>query len=72
MPPSEFDTRINRLESRLDKVELLLDASGRVLKTIERAHEHVGRGRRTPLVLVVGSALIAVTVVLVTRRHQAH
>jgi hypothetical protein len=69
MTTTGFDTRINQLETRLDKAESFLDAGGRVLEAIEHAHESAGRARRNPIVLMAGSLLVAVTVALVARRQ---
>jgi hypothetical protein len=71
MSSTEFDTRMKRMEGRLDKAEGLLESAGRVLGTIERAHDKTHRVSRAPLVVVAASALAAVTGVFVVRRLQA-
>jgi hypothetical protein len=68
---SDFDTRMKRMEGRLDKAEGLLESAGRVLGTVESAHDKTHRGTRAPLVVVAASALAAVTGVFVVRRLQA-
>ena len=71
MSGTEFDTRMKRMEGRLDKAESLLDSAGRALRTAERAHESVDRGSRVPLLLVAASVIIAATGVSIARRLQA-
>jgi hypothetical protein len=71
MSSTEFDTRMKRMEGRLDQAEGLLESVGRVLGTIERAHDKTHRGSRAPLVVVAASALAAMTGMFVVRRLQA-
>jgi hypothetical protein len=71
MSSIEFDTRMKKLEGRLDKAEGLLESAGRLLGTVERSHDRIHGGSRAPLVVVAASALAAVTGVFVVRRLQA-
>ena len=71
MSSSEFDSRLKLLEGRVDKAEGLLDSVGRVLRSIERAHDTGTRGRSLPLVLLAATALVTASVVFVTRRQQS-
>jgi hypothetical protein len=71
MSSTEFDTRMKKLEGRLDKAEGLLESAGRLFGTVERSHDRIHGGSRAPLVVVAASALAAVTGVFVARRLQA-
>lgn len=71
MSSSEFDIRMKMLEGRVDKAEGVLDSVGRVLRTIEQAHDTTQRGKSVPLVLLAATALVAASVVFVARRQQS-
>jgi hypothetical protein len=71
MATSEFDTRMKRVEGRLDDAQGRLDSINRVLGSIERAHDTAERGSLVPLFLFAVSAIAAVTVAVVARRHQS-
>jgi hypothetical protein len=71
MSSSEFDVRMKLLEGRVDKAEGLLDSVGRVLRSIEQAHDTAERGRSVPLVLLAATAIVAASVVFVARRQQS-
>jgi hypothetical protein len=69
MSTGQFDPRVNELEGRLDKAEGLLDSAGQVLRTIERAHDRVDRGRGVPFLLVAGVTIVGATVVFLVARR---
>jgi hypothetical protein len=71
MTTTELDSRIKRLEVRLNKAESVLDAGTRVLETIEQAHERAARARENPFVLMGVGLLALVSVALVARRQLA-
>jgi hypothetical protein len=68
---TEFDTRMKQLEGRLEDAQGLVDSIRRVLGSIEEAHDTAERGSLVPLVLFAGSAIVAVAVVSIARRHQS-
>ncbi len=71
MSSGEFDVRMKVLEGRVEKAESVLDSVGRVLGSIERAHDSAEGGRLVPLVLLGATAIAAASVVFVTRRQQS-
>ena len=71
MSSSEFDVRMKLLEGRVDKAEGILDSVGRVLRSIERAHDTAGRRKSVPLAFLAAIAVVAASVVFVARRQQS-
>ena len=71
MSSSEFDARMNLLEGRVDKAEGLLDSVGRVLRSIERAHDTAQHGRSIPFALLAATAIVGASLLFVARRQQS-
>jgi hypothetical protein len=75
MNTSEFETRIKRVEGRLDKAEVVLGTVGRVVEAVERAQERGGRtkkGLQSAPVILVGSAVVALALVIMARDRSPH
>jgi hypothetical protein len=71
MSSSEFDVRMKQVEGRLDQAQGLLDSIGRVVSRIEQAHVTAERRHLAPIVLLATSAILAMTVAFVARRHHS-
>jgi hypothetical protein len=75
MNTSEFETRIKRVEGRLDKAEVVLGTVGRVVEAVERAQArggHTKKGLRSAAAIFVGSAVVALALVLMAREHSPY
>jgi hypothetical protein len=70
MTSSPFDARVEQLEGSLDKAESLLQSVDQVLRSVEKAQNRIGKGSRTPFLLVAASTLVGVAVVFIVARRQ--